>query len=587
MLFDDRLATVLRLRATGEAGLRTQYRQLLDLIGGRQQPLYPCEEIGEQSLIAAAWLRLDMLAEMLPARQRARIIEEGGWQLRNVEVVDHLAGQEPEIASAALSQANLTSAEWLALIPDLPVRARGFLRLRRDLPDDVTGLLDRLGVHDRGLPPPLEASSPEHERARPTQRPHLRAVETPMLAPDTDEAGQDGQGRSEIGALVQRIAKFRRDRSGNEAFGEHSPRLPLGEPPEHLQRPASSFGFAADAAGRIEWASSEVAPMVSGMRLTRPIAIATGDRVGDGRIARAFARRQPILRAPTTLAGAPAICGDWVVDAQPRFTEHGHFAGYFGRFRRPAEPAAQIDDTSRLEADRIRQLLHELRTPVTAVQGYAEVIQQQLFGPAPHEYRALAAAIAADAARILAGFEELDRLARLETGALAMSPGEVDLIDLVRRTSARLGQALGPRMAGIDLVDQCDTCLIVALDESDAEALIWRLLATLGGACSAGEILEARMVPVLQGGHAMASLRCELPAQLLAEENLFTSEAKPIGSAINAGLFGAGFALRLARAEAVAAGGRIYRDEDHLVLKLPLLTGTGTLQDKGADLSVV
>ena len=35
MFFDDRLATVLRQRATGEAGLRTQYRQLLDLLGRR------------------------------------------------------------------------------------------------------------------------------------------------------------------------------------------------------------------------------------------------------------------------------------------------------------------------------------------------------------------------------------------------------------------------------------------------------------------------------------------------------------------------------------------------------------------------
>ena len=58
-------------------------------------------------------------------------------------------------------------------------------------------------------------------------------------------------------------------------------------------------------------------------------------------------------------------------------------------------------------------MLHELRTPVNAIQGFAEVIQQQLFGPTPHEYRALAAGIAGDAARILSAFEELDRLAGL------------------------------------------------------------------------------------------------------------------------------------------------------------------------------
>ena len=33
MLFDDRLATVLRTAARSETGTRTQYRQLLDLLG--------------------------------------------------------------------------------------------------------------------------------------------------------------------------------------------------------------------------------------------------------------------------------------------------------------------------------------------------------------------------------------------------------------------------------------------------------------------------------------------------------------------------------------------------------------------------
>ena len=33
MLFDDRLATVLRSGAAGEQAARTQYRQLLDLLG--------------------------------------------------------------------------------------------------------------------------------------------------------------------------------------------------------------------------------------------------------------------------------------------------------------------------------------------------------------------------------------------------------------------------------------------------------------------------------------------------------------------------------------------------------------------------
>lgn len=594
MFFDDRLATVLRQRATGEAGLRTQYRQLLDLLGkdrvnrsGRQH----------QSLVAAAWLRMDALAEAIPAHERGAMIREPGWRFRSADLAAHLADQEPEIAIAALSRAELSVDDWTALVPRLPVRARGFLRLRRDLPLDVEALLARLGVHDRGLPAPEEeiaaeaatpvAAAPRSAGTRPvvpesapapipaqaagrSNRPAPRRRE-PAPSPDRDETG-----RSEISALVERIAQFRRERSETAAEADLSPRLPLGELPELPERPISGFGFAADAGGRIEWASAEVAPMVIGTRLVTPRTLDSGSAQTDP-IARAFARRQPILGAPFRLSGATAIAGEWTLDAQPGFSLEGHFTGYVGRLRRALPDVAQTPAPEAREADRIRQLLHELRTPVTAVQGYAEVIQQQLFGPAPHEYRALAAAIAADAARILAGFDELDRLARLETGALAIEPGEADLARLAQRIIDQLMPVLESREAAIALDLGPDASLLVPCDAEDAEALLWRLLASLGACLAPGERLAARLAPVIGQGQALARFACMLPAELAQAEDLFAATARPASSAINAGLFGAGFALRLARAEARAANGGLVREGDEIVLTLPLLTAPGEL----------
>jgi len=590
VFFDDRLATVLRQRATGEAGLRTQFRQLLDLLG--KGPLRPRDGT-DTSLLATAWLRMDALAEVIPAETRARMIREPGWRFHSPDLAAHLADHEPEVAAAALNRAELSSDDWGALIPRLPVRARGFLRLRRDLPLDVEALLARLGIHDRGLPAPTPAPeaaataapdvpfSPAAERAAPvvaapaaTPIP-LRPV---VRAPARD---RDDTGRTEISALVERIAQFRRERGESRIELERSPRLPLGELPERAERIIASFGFAADAAGRIEWASSDVAPMVIGTRLFA--AHRLGDAAaGEAGIERAFARRQPITRGEICLAGAPAIAGDWIVDGEPRFSEEGHFTGYFGRFRRVPDPAQMQPMTEAREADRIRQLLHELRTPVTAVQGYAEVIQQQLFGPAPHEYRALAAAIAADAARILAGFEELDRLARLETGALAIEPGEADLAALVRRTAAQLAPVLEPHGAGLALEFLPTTTLLIAIDPDDAEALVWRLLASLGAVCGAGEHIAVGIAPLIGPRGAMAQLVCTLPARLAAEDNLFAATTRAADSAINAGLFGAGFALRLARAEVRAAGGAMQRDGDRLVLTLPLLTDYPVLPSAAA-----
>jgi len=591
LFFDDRLATVLRQRATGEASLRTQYRQLLDLLGRERDHA----RSGDRSLLAAAWLRLEALAEAIPAATRARMIREPGWRFRNPDLAAHLAEQEPEVTAAALARADLASEDWTALIPQLPVRARGFLRLRRDLPVDVDALLTRLGVHDRGLPAPA-GSPPVHAAA--SGRAEWSQTVTPVTAPNEPvplrraspsgaPAGardREDSARTEISALVERIAQFRRARSETPLDLEHSPRLPLGELPERSTRTVTSFGFVTDTGGRIAWAAGEVAPMVVGVRLFAAQHGGEQPR-GEAGLARAFAHRQPITRGAISLSGAPTIAGDWIVDAEPRFSDAGHFTGYFGRFRRAPDAAMVSADSEAREADRIRQLLHELRTPVTAVQGYAEVIQQQLFGPAPHEYRALAAAIAADAARILAGFEELDRLARLETGAARVEPGETDLAALLRRTAAQLEPVLSPQGGGFDLALAETTAMLVGIDAEDAEALVWRLLASLAAAAASGERIVLRLDPLIGPSGALARLRCAIPVGLASEINVFAATAPAGESAINPSLFGTGFALRLARAEARAAGGGLKRDGDTLLLTLPLLGGRSQTKDAGEALA--
>ncbi len=571
MLIDDRLETVLRNRGSSEAALRTQFRQLLDILGA--QKVRAARRGGhdrDPTLVAAAWLRMDMLGEAIPEADRAAMIREPGWRFRNPELAAHFAQGEPDVASAALARVQLSPEDWAALIPRLPVRARGFLRLRRDLPSEVEEILERLGIHDRGLPQPEEQADRSGEAARPTGDDDA-ALTGQSTDPSPDPASE---GRSEISALVERIARFKRSREAARETDreldrdvddrESMPRLPLGEEFDDESRKIRVFGFAADAAGRIEWAERPVAAMVIGARLVRLSREAAGKQADP--IERALIRRQPIEDAPLKLDGAEAVAGDWLVNARPRFTEDGNFAGYVGRFRRPVDAKDAATEAAKREADRIRQLLHELRTPVTAVQGYAEVIQQQLFGTAPHEYRALAAAIAADAAWILAGFEELDRLARLESGALELASGRSDLAEASHATIMQLSQVLASRMAGIELAGAGDERCAIGVGREQLDGLLWRLLATLGGGCGAGEVLTASLVH----GDDDARLRCDLPAQLLEQDDIFSADVRPVDDAVNAGLFGAGFALRLARAEARGAGGDLVREGDALVLTLPL-----------------
>jgi len=583
MRFDDRLATVLRQTATGDAVARIQFRQLIDLLGTS-----PIDAQGAQ--FDAACLRLAELSDAIPAPERARMVGDPTLRLRNPRLLAWLAEKEPAVASAALTAARLGEDEWLDLIPALPVTARAFVRNRRDLGPRAEALLDRLGIADRGLPPaavesPLELDSPlETAAAQGEQEPASRpAVECEAVAVDSAPAPAPapGPGHGEaIGAIVRRIDAFRKARQRDAVQAPPSdhqaPRLPLGDHHEDDgARRVDSFDFFSDREGRIVRCDRAIAPMAIGLRLAGQAA--AGGLEASPALLRAHARRQPLRGEIVRIEGASAIAGVWQLDASPRFAAAGGmFTGYAGRLRRLDEVelrrAASAGRDS--HSDRMRQVLHELRTPINAIQGFAEVIQQQLFGPTPHEYRALAAAIASDAAHILAGFEDVERLVKLDAGAVALDPGECDAGAIVERIAGQISAHCEPRDSGFTLASALPLAPL-AIASGEIERLVWRLLATLASGCVVGE----RLLLDCAVADGMMSLTLALPAAFAArdDEELFQSGPAQQAHALSPGMFGSGFALRLAATEARAAGGSLRREQATLVLALPLAGRDGTI----------
>ncbi len=568
MHFDDRLATVLRLRADGPAVCRIQYRQLLDLLG-----TLPSEAHGDQ--IDAAYDRLNTLTAQLPVAERVIMISNSALRLRSPRLVACLAESDSEVAAATLSVAELSRDQWLDLIPALPIHVRGNVRQRRDLDPTVTMLLARLGVLDRGLPPATGQAANDLYAADTNNEPQpdekeFRLGEVVTLPPTRDPDG--------IGAIVRRIEAFRRAREDIESHPSgDSPRLPLGE--DHvllIPQEVKAFDFATDASGQILWSDPGVAAMAVGLRLNGNHE--AGTSTAPSLLEEALRRRQPLRAMALTIAGAPAIAGDWHIDAAPWFDPlTGSHLGWRGRMRRPllrAQPdylrPEVVPDS---QADRIRQMLHELRTPVNAIQGFAEIIQQQLFGPTPHDYRALAASIAGDAARMLSAFEELERLAKLDSGALEIEPGMTDLAAVVAVTVAQLGAHTQQRNSGF-VIKVDDTALLVPLAPLEVERLAWRLLATTAGVAAPGELVKLR----LRKRGDTVRMDVSLPAALASrsDDELFSAAAGAIPQVLSAGVFGVGFALKLVAAEAKAAGGTFARKNDRLRLTLPGLTAANS-----------
>ena len=576
MLIDDRLDTVVRQRTDGERARRTQFRQLVDLLGSAECPT-------ESDAVRAAYRLLGELSAAIGQTQRAAMLSEPGVRIGNANLVTYLAQSESPVAAAAMARARLSASEWAQLLPQLPVTARGMLRHRRDLPDETVQMLRRLGVRDLVLPRPAESrfDSAIGAASLEPQQPESTAVFDLSAARQLRRNEPDRQS-GEIGALVQRIEAFRKAREpASEADGpepSNAPRLPLGDhgagEPYRLQ----FIEFATDAAGRITAADGErpaiALPLLAGLQIAS--ADPASPLSGDAATRLAFQRRQTLCAA-VDLRGAPAIAGRWQLDATPQFAAHGGaFTGYVGCLRRMQSSRPEVSAQS-TAADRMREMLHELKTPVNAIQGFAEVIHQQLFGPSPNEYRALAASIAADAARMMAGLDELDRLARLDSGALVLDAGTADLGETLRRMRDQLAPAIDSRGAALELpADLAPSATAIATAELDR--LVWRILAIVAAALAPGE----RLALGFSNDGWVATVRVPLPHALAQREDIFAPAPAPTGQAIAAGMFGTGFGLRLARAEAVAAGGSLTRDDATMTLVVPLLTDTGAGHSAGS-----
>lgn len=545
MHFDDRLDTVLKQPVRGQEIARVQYVQLLDLLGKTSANT-------ASSRLDPAYERLSALARKLGAAERARLLRDSGLTLRNPALVAFLAEDDANVASAAIAAANLDEQQWLDLVPALPVRARGVLRHRRDLGPAVEARLDRLGVADRGLP-----------AAQVDQAGDLEAELSTPLSPEAPPTRE-----SSIGELVRRIERYRKTRPAPvPGPATDAPRLPLGDHDLLPLQPFHRFDFVTDAAGRVTRADADAAPMVVGTALG---ALACRRIAGSApATAEALRLRQPIEGQVIRIEGAPAICGEWRIDAAPIFdVATGRYTGHAGRARRLAEQNARESRSADL-ADRMRQVLHELRNPAGAIQMASEFIQQQVGGPAPHEYRALAASIASDTASVLGGLDELDRLVKFDAGVTGVEPGETDLAACVSATAGMLQPLMDQRESGF-VLDLPDGELLVGIARGDLERMAWRLLAAIAGASAPTERLA---LDLSQHGQA-ARLEIALPASLrnLSDDDLFAAQATAGGPALSAGMFGLGFTLRLAASEARSAGGSLRREDGRLVLDLPLGT---------------
>ncbi|MCY7399316.1 MAG: hypothetical protein LH466_10845 [Sphingomonas bacterium] len=514
MHFDDRLETLLAAPVADPRDRAVRWRQLVDVLA-RAEP-------GASS--AAVLAALDLVrrdAFAIDEEVRAATLRAIAGRAVSPILLTILAAQPVRIAAPLFAGLSLSSADAALILADADAEVRALVRIEPEPEPEPESELE-----PEAPPPPAEPS---------------------------------------ISDMVHRIERLQQQRAP-------APRPAPAPPPRRVVASKGDgrlFEWESDASGHIAWV--EGAPR--GVFVGRPLG---GERGGllERAVTTRLAQHHPFVDVP--LALGELLPGTWSTTGVPAFDPAtGRFLGYRGLARRSDGAVPPAEHNREPDLDALREMVHEIKTPLNAIIGFAEIIDGQYLGPAHRRYRERAASIVGQARQLLDAVEDLDFAATLRAdrdgGGDDSSGGRVGglLSELFPPIAAEIEQclALNGGVLELDVDHERHRC---ALSPEIARRLLRRLLLSLCKIVGRGEAF--RIAVTRRGGMCLLTIARPHLLDGYGEAQLIDPGFDPSGGD-EAQSVGLGFALRLVRGLARVAGGSLVIDEHRLSLELPALDG--------------
>ena len=265
----------------------------------------------------------------------------------------------------------------------------------------------------------------------------------------------------------------------------------------------------------------------------------------------------PFRDAALSVGGNGPVSGEWKISGVPAFEPcDGRFAGYRGIALREEAEAPASDQRPALlsDPDALRELVHEIKTPLNAIIGFAEIIEGQYLGPAEQGYRHRAQEIVGQARLLLTAIDDLDFAAQVHSSSSGKQ--RTKLTELVERVTPSVRELAAGR--GVD-VEESRTVgeIIVAIESALAERLILRMSSAVIEQAEAGERLRI----TIGNAARRSNVSISRPARLadISEEQLLGGDLD----------LDHGFSFRLIRGLAQLAGAELLAPQGSISLSFP------------------
>lgn len=490
-----------------------RWRQLVDLLSR------PHDEI-DPALLDAALTMVQSGMRSVPKAVRAATARSIAGRAGEPRLLAIFASDKMEVAAPLLAGAPLDEAGWETVLASAS--------------KEVAAFVDTLRSGAAKPAPPLSA----------------------VVEPAEEEHGPS------IGEMVARIERLKSKR--DEPAAPAPTKIPdafTARADEHPVPAGGSnlFRWECDASGQISWV--EGAPR--GALIGRSLPAEEG---APRELVRAFADRLPFDGTPLKLP-TPALEGDWRLSGIPAFSPtDGRFMGYRGVARREGMPEVTPSEERPAaipDVEALRETVHEIKTPLNAIIGFAEIIDGQYLGPAHRNYRSRAAEIASQARMLLAAIEDLDFAARLQAEGQGKT-AVAELAEVLPPIAEELGNRALAREVKLRIVTSLGA-LRCGVEPDLARRMIQRLLGASIDAAPDGQMVE---VEVKEGPRQITlSVARPLSTRHLSDVQVmdpsFHAEGMPSSQ------LGLGFALRLVRGLARLAGGELSLTTSEFQLMLP------------------
>jgi PAS domain S-box-containing protein len=219
-----------------------------------------------------------------------------------------------------------------------------------------------------------------------------------------------------------------------------------------------------------------------------------------------------------------------------------------------ARRIAQVEASSRTKSEFLTSLSHELRTPINATLGYADLLDLEVSGPLGEQQREYIRRIRGSQEHLLRIITDLLNYSRIESGRVEFELTEVTMNSIVEKVLPMVEPQAAAKDLAITYRPQEDPSTALA-DRARAEQIVLNLLANAVKFTPAGGRVEVTCARTAD--RATVVVADTGPGVPLEQQNAIFEPFVQIGRSLTSGHEGTGLGLAISRDLARGMGGDV------------------------------